>query len=184
MDRISTINRLPESVDRHWAAVVRLFFFGTPVAIFRGIRTVIVSTLYAVFWTRAASHLGKKISVIVPAWIDRYASAAVVFVVFSIRIFASLMHSSPDYPFWRQAISVFVIRLAKAVFCPAPTRFRLSSSKIATKADQFVAAIASTKPTGLAMLNFCKGNNDKAFKTSPCEVYSNSAHRFLMAWEE
>lgn len=107
------------------STIVSLLFFGSPIAVFWGIRTVVISTFYTVFVTWTAAHIGKKIGVIVPAWIDRYASAAVVLILSAKDIAASTAKRAPRYPFWRLvSFSVFGFGLCNMFSASASARAR------------------------------------------------------------
>jgi hypothetical protein len=75
---------------------------------------------------------------------------------------------------------MLVVSLAKAVFRPASAGLGLACSQVVSKANSLVAAIASTKPSGLTVFDASKGDYSKSFKALSGEINSNSAHRFIM----
>jgi hypothetical protein len=153
-----------------------------PAAVPRGVRAVVVDAVKTVFRAWFASHVGEKGRVVVP--IEGDAASAVVGIILPFGIEASLAGGSPRPPFWRQAISMFVVGLAKTVFCTASTRLGLPVSQVATEGNMLISTVALTAPASLAASNIGKRKYNETTKTLACEVYSNSAHRFLMAWGE
>ena len=82
------------------SSIPGLFFCCRPTAIFWAIIAIIVNTIKAMRRAWALTHISKKALKIKPSVTDGDSSAAVIFIVDSIRVKASAFHSSPDTIFW------------------------------------------------------------------------------------
>jgi hypothetical protein len=165
-------------------AVGTLFFIGRPTAVGGRIRTVVVDTVNAVEGGWFAPHVGKKVGVVVPTRVDGDASAAVARIIFSFWIFTSLAKCSPNYPFWRQRVAVFVVGFAKTVFCTAPARLSLAFSQVAAKGNMLISAVALTAPASLTASDIGKRKDNETAKTLASEIYPMSWHSLFIAWVE
>lgn len=153
------------------STIVSLLFFGSPIAVFWGIRTVVISTFYTVFVTWTAAHIGKKIGVIVPAWIDRYASAAVVLILSAKDIAASTAKRAPRYPFWRLvSFSVFGFGLCNMFSASASARARSFGFKVRGQSNVGSSAFAEAQPTCMDSFHSSKGNNGQKTETQTCDI--------------
>lgn len=80
---------------------MHLLFICRPSAIVRAVWSVIVDSVNCPFWPaqtsshRAVPHVGEKQWEAIPSLANRYASAAVIFVVFTVWIVASVAHIKP-----------------------------------------------------------------------------------------
>ena len=130
------------------STVVRLFFRGRPTAVVAGIRTVVVNSIQRMLRHRFASHIGKKILVLVPLWINRDAAATIPLILGTVWIAATISHVFPCHIFWGPVVRMccpFAIQFAEQASARAgPALFQ-----IARKNFLFTSTIAATQPNGV-----------------------------------
>ena len=121
-----------------------LHFPSRPTTIPLGIWTIVVDAVDSEFRIRTTAHVGEEVGVVVPTWIDRYASAAVVFVGFAFRVFASLAQSVPRFVFWRHCMADSVSVFDGVVHSETAAGFGNPSFHVASKSDGYFPAVALT----------------------------------------
>jgi hypothetical protein len=110
--------------------------------------TVVVDAINRMFARRLAAHVGKEVGVVAPSRIDRDPASSIVFVVRTLRVFASSVHVSPSLPL-RRAVSFAMSgsSFAKIFAAKASARLGATTSQIAAGNVGFCSAIAVTKPS-------------------------------------
>lgn len=131
-----------------------LFFLGSPSAIFRAIRPVVVyalNRLVSVWLT----HIVTKIRVVVPSLADSDSSFPIVLIRRVFFVAASLFHAIPNFVTSRVFILVFscfegsamrYVRERRSLPVRAPTRRCRASSKVERKDRGLVSALTFTQP--------------------------------------
>lgn len=135
--------------------IAGLFVLRRPTTIRRFVIAVVIDPLHRVFksWTRP--NICREVFEGLPAMAYRYASSAVVLVCSTLRIFTSLLHSSPN------TIEASVCRTVCregpsgscgcSFACKAAARFHIASSERMAAQNTFVPAVAATGPHPIAL---------------------------------
>lgn len=107
--------------------IVHLFYAGSPFAIFRRIRAIIVDSFNAVARSRPEPHIRHKVIERLPSITNPYASATVVFEGFIRRLLASFSHPLPSDVFGSvgKAVTGLGSRNPFSMFTSAPQGFAL-----------------------------------------------------------
>ena len=124
--------------------VGNLHFPSRPAAIPRGIGTIVVDAVEGELGTRTPAHVSKKVGVVIPARIDRYAATAVVFVGFAFRIFASLAQSIPRFVFRRHGMANGIAMLDGVIHSETSAGFSNSSFHVAGEDNGYFPAVTLT----------------------------------------
>ena len=145
IDKASTLNRLAESIDRHEAAIVRLFLRGSPANVAEFIISIVVNAVKNMFRTWTATDMVKEGGIIVQKKFNSTASP--VFVSFGLWIRASSACVGPRIVFWCFIVSMFNRKfLIVADFIMETTAgFAISLFKVVANNDTFFPAITTAK---------------------------------------
>ena len=85
-----------EFVPASVALVFHLLFSSDPVAVFRRVIAVIVTTIQRKFRIRSFAHIGKKVFEFVPSFTDANSAASVILERDMTRVIATAKHAVPD----------------------------------------------------------------------------------------
>jgi hypothetical protein len=142
-----------------------LHFSSCPAAIPWRVRAIVVNAVECEFWVWPPSHIGKKIDIIVPTWVNRYASAAVVFVGLALRVVASLAQSVPCFVFRCNGMADGVPVFDGKSHSETTAGFSNSSLYIASKGDCYFSAVALTTESSKVVFGVKERKDKKAVET-------------------
>ena len=168
-------NWLPQSIDRHEATVVGLLFGRSPSAVAGGVRAIVVNSIKLMKRGWFASHVSKKVDIIVPARVDRDAAPSPVFETRSVGIVTAGAHCLPRAVFWRSSIFSmlsfgFSVVFFGAFLVEASAGFGDPSSQVAAENKAFVSAVATTQKASVSARRVDIGKNDQAIKALTREI--------------
>jgi hypothetical protein len=162
-----------------------LFFVGGPSTIIGLIVAVVIDAIDTVFWAWTSSHIGKKINVVFPSFTYFDSSSSIKGVSLAIFIKASLAHATPDHPFRRVSFPMFMVNLAKAIFCPTSARYGFSfAPQVAAKNDNFLSTVTEAQKASISLIRIDKRENGQTSNALACEISDMISHKMFIRWSD
>lgn len=169
-------NRLSQSVDRHEAAVVGLFFCGRPAAVSGFVAHAVVDAIKLMARSWFPAQLGKEDGIIVPNGRKFNSTSAVAFPVFVVRIATAVAGSRPRFIFWSViALAVAGVGTTDSRVFVAPARFGAAGFQVVGLNDMVIAAIAAAEPVGVAAFRMRQRDDRQKVEFLACEVFEARA---------
>jgi len=160
----------------YWlAAVRRLFAARRPMAIFSGIRTVVIDAVELMIRRRPPPHVGEKAGVAVPSRMYRDPSPTIALPILVLGIATAVAHVGPHFPFGGAPRPIAMARVfaADGRVLGAATRLHIPGLQIVGRNHVIAATIATAKPVSIAGFCMSQRNNSQEAKTLGCEVFSH-----------
>lgn len=160
-------------------AILGLFFAGSPAAVVRTVRPVVVDALDGVAEARALANVGKEAAEVGPSLAYRDAASAVAIEVDSARIQAALPHGHPRAVGRGRALVRGVAVSGEGVSVKAAATLVFSAAEVGRPRKACCAAVAATEPAPLALNgNFFETNYGESPESLSNDLESRR-HRVL-----
>ena len=128
------------------SCIVTIFRTSCPFAIRRRIAKIIVNPFYCKFWGWSFTHIGQKITKIVPTVANLYTPSSIIAEAFGIWVITSRTHTSPNSVFYGFVFTMFRKCFYSNFVVKAFTALGMSIVEMLNKYRFFIAAIAFAKP--------------------------------------
>ena len=155
---------------RDWIEVpiLGLLAQARPATIGRFVIAVAVDAVDAVFGSRFASHVGEKVSVVVPTLTDRNALTAIELIIRSAKSITTSAHRDPSAPFWSfLSFTMGSVSFNHCFAIKTSARFTAAFSQGTAGNKEICSAIAVAKP---ALSKSGIRDGEQASETLICEV--------------
>lgn len=137
--------------------VFRLFFFGSPPAVFWGIIFASINSVYGVIFGRFLAHVfEEKLKAFFPSLTYRYSLSPISAVPNIVGVICSGFHCLPSNVLWTLYLetrspvtfgnsSAFLRKIFSSFYARTPARFRVSASEVCSKNVSFVTTRTATQ---------------------------------------
>lgn len=163
------------------AFIILLLFLCPPIAILRGIISIIISTLNRMFRSGAIAHIGVEVlKRILPPLTNGYSASAITMKVGNGRQPATAQHTVPSFKFRRISHSVGAESFRGLFTLKTPTTNNQSSQYCCSNFVTDVAALTFTQPHGIRAFDAEKSQNGQSSEYLTLKVFETMRSWFWL----